>query len=204
MWRDLVKRQPLVYRQAAALRERARARRQSREWSAPYLPGHRKRALILDVARKHSLLVLVETGTYEGETSYWLRRHFERIVTVELEPRLFAQARVRLSPYENIETIEGDSLAALPGILASLDSPALFWLDSHACTTKSASGGSPAAGELELILSQPLPSGGRHVVLIDDVRLLGGDGWPTLDELSAIAAAHGRTLEVADDIARVI
>jgi hypothetical protein len=98
----------------------------------------------------------------------------------------------------------GDSTDVLPRILAELREPALFWLDAHVSTTRSARGtlASPAREELELILAHPVPG---HVVLVDDARLLTGeDGWPSVDELRALVAAKpGLRFEVSDDIVRV-
>jgi hypothetical protein len=200
--RDLVKKNPVLYRHAMATRETIRHRRQARRWPHPErLNATGKHDLIRSVARDHGLRVLVETGTYEGETTYWLRNDFDRLVTIELEPRLYELANARLAPYEQIRVVHGNSPQVLPDVLADLDRPALFWLDSHGCTTKSAVGGSPAVAELELILAHPAAG---HAALIDDVRLLGTPGWPSLDDLRALAESHGRHFDVADDVARVL
>lgn len=198
--RGAAKQIPFLYRRGLAMREHRRRLAQTRYWPhADRLPAHAKRELLRSTALSQGLRTLIETGTYEGETVYWLRGYFDRIVTIEREPRLHELACRRLAPYRNIEVLQGDSVTVLPSIIESLQAPALFWLDSHGCTTKSATGGSPAARELDMILDRPL----RHVVLIDDARLLGGEGWPTLDDLRGIAFAHGRDLEARDDIVRV-
>ena len=85
--------------------------------------------------------VLVETGTYMGETAWALRRDFERIETIELEPTLARLARIRFGRTKNVGVHEGDSAAVLPRILETLDSPALFWLDAHPSTDRTARGG---------------------------------------------------------------
>ena len=164
MLRDLIKKNPVLYRHAMTTRETIRHRRQARRWPHPER---------LNATGKH-----------------------------ELEPRLYELAAARLAPYEQIRVVHGNSPQMLPDVLADLDRPALFWLDSHGCTTKSAVGGSPAVAELELILAHPAAAG--HVALIDDVRLLGTPGWPSLDELRALAESHGRRFDVADDVARVL
>jgi hypothetical protein len=196
--RQVVKRNPFVYRHAIALRE---AQRHARRWAhSERLSNAAKHQLIRDTAVGHDLRVLVETGTYEGETAYWLRKDFDAVYTIELEPSLHRLAAARLAPYPHVHVLFGDGPSVLPSVLDELDHAALFWLDSHGSTTKTAGGGSPALRELELVLSHPEP----HVALIDDVRLLGSPGWPTVDDLSACAERYGRTLSVDADIARVL
>ena len=60
-------------------------------------PMRQKHGLLRDAARRHGLRVLVETGTYTGETAWALRREFDRIDTIELEPRLAHLARIRFA-----------------------------------------------------------------------------------------------------------
>lgn len=104
-----------------------------------------------------------------------------------------------------VEVVHGDSSSALAPILAGLDAPALFWLDAHVSTTKSARGElpSPVVQELELVLADP-PA---HVVLVDDARLFTGrDDWPSLGDLEAIVhrLRPAYDVVVADDVVRIL
>jgi len=141
-----------------------------------------KHALLRDAARRHGLRILVETGTHTGETAWTLRKEFDRIETIELEPTLARLARIRFRRTPSVTVHEGDSASVLPVILASLDRPALFWLDAHPCTDRSARDAPvPLVAELGAIAAHP---GGGHVVLVDDLRLMGTDGFPPTEALT--------------------
>jgi predicted O-methyltransferase YrrM len=146
--------------------------------------GHRdapKRLLLRETAREHGLGVLVETGTYMGETAWALRRDFDRIETIELEPTLARLARIRFRRTRNVRVHEGDSATVLPQILATLDAPALLWLDAHPSTDRTARGGAiPLRSEIAAIAAHPAAG---HVVLIDDLQYIGQPGYPSRDEL---------------------
>jgi hypothetical protein len=127
---ELLARVPPLYRLGRALKDARRAR-----------PDHRdnlKRTLLRDVAKRYGLRVLVETGTYMGETAWALRRDFDRIETIELEPTLARLARIRFGSKARVRVHEGDSATVLPQILEALDEPALFWLDAHPSTDRTA------------------------------------------------------------------
>jgi hypothetical protein len=170
---ELLARVPPLYRVARALKERRRAR-----------TGHHdnaKRQLLRDTAEHHGLNVLVETGTYMGETAWSLRSRFGRIETIELEPTLARLARIRFARTPNVNVHEGDSADVLPRILASLREPALFWLDAHPSTDHTARGGAiPLRAELDAIAAHPVAG---HVILVDDLRLLGRGGYPSRADL---------------------
>jgi hypothetical protein len=196
-----VKRHPAAYRLGRSLVEARRRRRQARSWTAPYLSPADKVALLRRYARQHGLGVFVETGTYEGETTQRLSRDFDRLYTVEIDPELARLARMRFGRSPHVTALEGSGPERLREVLADLDRPALFWLDSHPCTTKTSGAGSPAVDELRQVMAHPVPG---HVVLVDDVRLLSGtDGWPTLEEVLAVVDGTRFETEVADDVLRV-
>jgi predicted O-methyltransferase YrrM len=171
---ELLARVPPLYRLARSLKERRRAR-----------AGHRdrhKRTLLRDVAKRYNLRVLVETGTYMGETAWALRRDLERIETIELEPTLARLARIRFRNVPSVHVHEGDSASVLPRILETLTEPALFWLDAHPSTDRTAQDTPiPLRAELAAIRSHAV---GGHVVLVDDVQYLGTPGYPTLAEVA--------------------
>jgi hypothetical protein len=161
--------------------------------------------VLREYARKYGLRVLVETGTYEGETAWALRREFDRIVTVELSDELWRLAQRRFAHAPHVEVRHGDSPTVLREVLADLDSPALFWLDAHVSTTKSAHGDvpSPVLEELRLVLGHDVRG---HVVLVDDARLLSGlDAWPALAQLQELVRGMRPELEFAmtEDVVRI-
>jgi predicted O-methyltransferase YrrM len=171
---ELLVRVPPLYRLARAWRDRGHARE--------HPPTRVKHDVLRQTARAHGLRTLVETGTYMGETGWAMRREFDRIETIELQPTLAALARVRFARAPNVTVHEGDSGVVLQRILDGLDSPALFWLDAHPCTDRAASGTTvPLLAELAAI-ARHCVSG--HAIVIDDMRLMGTPGFPRTEELA--------------------
>ncbi|MGH2437013.1 MAG: hypothetical protein ACRDFA_08470, partial [bacterium] len=149
--------------------------------------------------------VLVETGTFLGDTVWALRDCFLTIHSIELDPRLHAFARHRLRKLPHVHLHCGDSSSVLQTLLPTLSEPCLFWLDGHYSGDATARGAdnSPIRQELSLILSHTVPG---HVLLIDDARCFSGaGGYPTLDELRTVIAATNPDLRfaIAEDVVRI-
>jgi hypothetical protein len=181
---------PPLYRLARAAKEVSRARSDHRD--------AQKRRLLRESASGHALRILIETGTYMGETAWALRRDFDRIDTVELEPTLARLARIRFARTRNVRVHEGDSAVVLPRILDRLEQPALFWLDAHPSTDRSARDAPiPLRAELAAIAAHPVHG---HVLLVDDLQYLGLPGFPRLDELNL----PGYRLEVIGSVGRLV
>jgi hypothetical protein len=165
-----------------------------------------KRRVLRQTADRHSLRVLVETGTYKGDTVAALRRRFDRIISIELSPIYAERARRRFAADANVSIIEGDSASVLWEVVDALREPALFWLDGHASGGETARGtaGSPVSTEVDVVLRSRY----GHVVLIDDARCFdGSDGYPTLHDLrERVRDLGGGSLDltVADDIIRLV
>lgn len=184
---ELLAKVPPLYRVGRAVKEARRAR-----------SGHHdeaKRALLRKIAAQYDLRVFIETGTYMGETAWALRKRFERVDTIELEPTLAQLARIRFARTANVHVHEGDSAVVLATLLDSLRERALFWLDAHPSTDRTASGGLiPLRAELAAIAVHPVRG---HVILIDDVRYLGTPGYPGWAEIEL----PGYVVEEIDGVA---
>jgi hypothetical protein len=172
----------------------------------PSPPPHEiKQRIVLRYAKRHRVRVLVETGTYLGEMVEATQRRFERVISIELDPKLYQQATERFSRLPHVRIIHGDSGEVLPTVLAELDAPALFWLDGHYSGGITAKGEreTPILREVDNILSHAID---RHVILIDDARLFNGThDYPTLAELEVFIRAcrlHSQ-FEVEDDVIRI-
>jgi hypothetical protein len=165
-------------------------------------PAAVKRVILRRAAEEHGLRVLVETGTFRGDTAIALRQDFSRVVSIELSPMLHAKAVRRARRLRNVEFLLGDSSQVLPGVLASLREPALFWLDAHYSGGFTALGDdvSPIVAELDAVLGHPVHG---HVVLIDDAREFrdsARSGYPRPEVVMGAAARHGYTVTEEDDI----
>ena len=79
----------------------------------------------------------VETGTYLGDTTKFLMRHFNKIHTIELDEGLFKVAERRFKNNKNVVCHLGDSSKILDGglinelNLSTEDKKVFFFLDAH-------------------------------------------------------------------------
>lgn len=163
-----------------------------------------KHAVVKEYQRRFGLRTLVETGTFAGGMIDAVKGRFARIVSIELSPEWHARAIERFRAEPHVTLLRGDSGERLAEVLATLDEPALFWLDAHYSGPATARGtvDSPIVRELEAIRAHPVRG---HVVLIDDMRdFQGRDGYPTVAELLAWIrdADPNAAVEVRDDILR--
>lgn len=188
------------------LRLRLMGERQ-REVPAEVPHGPEKWAVVREYARRFGTRIFVETGTYLGDTTAAVRREFDRVYTIELHDELYRRARGRFALRPSVHVIHGDSAEELERLLPELDEPTLFWLDAHYSRggVISARGryDPPLAFELQAILAL---RDSRHVILIDDTRLLGRTvGYPTLEQITELVSRSGLDLIVESerDILRI-
>ena len=99
----------------------------------------------------------------------------------------------------------GDSGKVLPGIIANIKEPAIFWLDGHYC------GGETAQSALECPIYNELKSilveNKNHVILVDDARMFNGTrDYPTLEELNKYINQYfvNYTMKVVNDVIEIL
>ncbi|MCE9613253.1 MAG: hypothetical protein K8T26_03200 [Lentisphaerae bacterium] len=197
---------PLVWKwRAERWRKRAAVEAQEAEvrtWESqgcPAPPPHIvKQRTLLQFARDYQLNILVETGTYRGDTIEAMRTHFDRLYSIELNPELHQKAKERFRDKgRHIVLIQGDSARELGHVVAQLEQPALFWLDGHYSGTGTARGeqNTPIFEELGHILSSKVAG---HVVIIDDARCFGTfPDYPTLAQLEAFIRSKQDHVDIA-------
>lgn len=164
-----------------------------------------KQSVVRLYAQQFRLQNLVETGTYQAEMVAAQQKHFKRIVSIELDPKLFQSAEARFAEVGHVTILQGDSSQILPRVVKELASPCLFWLDAHYSGGITARGGldTPIVQELEIIFSR---KDDHDVILIDDARCFNGtNDYPALDELPRFVAdaKPNYKFEVADDSIRL-
>lgn len=163
-----------------------------------------KQMTVAEYGRRYNLRCLVETGTYYGEMVAALRKQFDRIYSIELDPELAGYSRQRFKNYPQVKILEGDSGALVPQVVAQLDRPAVFWLDAGYYGVDLTKGDlSRLLTELRAILSSRVR---EHVVLMDDARIfVGTDSKFTASQLVAWIEREypDRKVEIARDIFRV-
>lgn len=144
--------------------------------------------------------VFIETGTHIGNTTKNASDiGFEKVYTIELSEHFYKEALKRFAHNEKIVCIFGDSTEKLKEILNDLDVPAVFWLDGHWSMGNTAKGEKavPVFEELEAIKNHHIKN---HVILIDDLRLMGDVNEP-IKEWSSISLqdVKNKCLEINPD-----
>ncbi len=111
----------------------------------------------------------VETGTFLGGTAKWAARHFDRVISIEADAKLYGAARKRLASYANIDLRLGRSQDVLSILIPELSRASLIWLDAH----WSGGGTAGEGAECPLLEEIAIVDAGttQHVILIDDARL---------------------------------
>jgi hypothetical protein len=170
----------------------------------PWPPPHYKRWTIVDYAQRAGIDTLVETGTYDGDTVGYACQFLRDVYSIELGRELYERCRLRFAGRPNVHLLQGDSAVVLPCLLHGLSRPAVLWLDAHWSDWPGGAKGpldSAIQGELSAVAAW-----GREdaVVLIDDVRDLGKDGYLPIGEVRErlLSAYPGWVFYVQDDIAR--
>jgi len=134
--------------------------------------------------------ILVETGTFLGDTVEYFKNRFSKVYSIELADELAKKAHKRFEHAQNVKIIQGDSGKVLNMLLNDIHEPALFWLDGHYSSeffvgeefikTARSEKDTPIEEELNTILSSPI----KHLILIDDARLFIGSGdYPTFKSI---------------------
>jgi hypothetical protein len=128
---------------------------------------------------------VIETGTFEGKTSIFFSLLFKNVYTIELFEKLnpysglnheFLYESIK-NKYKNINFYFGNSGEVLKNILKeNSETQFLIILDAHTYNY------SPMIDELDSI--HKFSKRNDHIIIIDDCKFLGSNGYPTIEELS--------------------
>jgi len=155
-------------------------------------------------AKRFSINIFIETGTYLGNTVNAVKKIIKEIYSIELNKVLYLKAKQKFIKYKHINIILGDSSKKLPKILSNINSPCLFWLDAHYSggNTSKTNVETPITKELLCILNHPNKD---HVILIDDAHdFTGRNDYPTIPELKEIVNQYEeRILIIKDDVIKI-
>ena len=156
---------------------------------------------LMAMADLYDVHVLVETGTYHGDTISAVQDRFKKIYSIEIYEPFATRAQQKFADLKNVNVILGDSAAKLPGLLAEISEPILFWLDGHYSGQGTGLGDkeTPILAEIEHI--HRLRRGYKDVILIDDARCFtGSEGYPDLASfMMHLTTLFGRRPLVAND-----
>ena len=170
----------------------------------PAPPPHDvKLAAILYLADLVGAKMLVETGSYLGDTVRALRGRFDILASIEIAQELVAPLQKEFRHDKSVRIILGDSGKELSRLLDEVNLPAIFWLDAHY------SGGStlgegyvPIYGELDAIARLAYE---KHAILIDDAKDFSGqNGYPTADEVVERLRVAGYRVAIVNNMIHAI
>lgn len=172
-----------------------------------------KKEILKGYQNLYGLNILVETGTFLGDTVEFFKNSFDKVYSIELSEELANKAIRRFEGQKNVQILNGDSGEILSDLISEFKGPALFWLDGHYSSEfflnseyiKTARGekNTPIEKELDILLK----SNKKNVILIDDARLFNGlNDYPSLSAIrkKVKAATIPYHLIVENDIIRII
>lgn len=166
--------------------------------------------LVVSLQSSLSLSVLVETGTFKGDTVARFESCFSKVFSIELSEVLWFDAAKRFAQYQHIQILQGSSSDKLHELVPELQNSAvLYWLDAHWCIASNTVGQSsqcPLLEELQAIGKLNSES----VLLIDDARLFIApplapheiSQWPSFHQIVSclLSMSNGHELIVVNDV----
>jgi len=166
------------------------------------LPFLLKRKILLNYIKKKRLDNFIETGTCYGDMLAGIKNHVEKAVSVEIDENLYQAAQNRFINDEHVKIILGDSADILPAIVKEIDKPTLFYLDAHYSGSGTGRGktDTPLLSELKLLSKMNIKN---HIILIDDARHLGNNGYPTFFEIKELFDLKEVSIHNKKDIIRI-
>jgi glycosyltransferase involved in cell wall biosynthesis/antitoxin component HigA of HigAB toxin-antitoxin module len=156
------------------------------------------------------LTVLVETGTFKGDTVAEFESSFNKVVSIELSKTLWFDAVKRFEQYQHVQILQGSSSDQLRELASELQNTAtLYWLDAHWCAASDTAGDisqCPLLHELQAIGKLNSES----VLLIDDARLFLSpplapheiSQWPSFHQILSclLSMSNEHELMVVNDV----
>lgn len=189
--------------------KRARQRRKAYKlWEANRFAAPSPGFVKEQVLARHSPVdaTWVETGTYLGTTTAFLASRATKVISIEPEPTLFANAVERFRDCSNVTILNGVSETLMPTVVNSLTGNVAFWLDGHYSAGNTFKGAldTPIVEELAAI-GDALANWGQVAVLIDDIRLFDISSsdihdYPERHVLVDWALRHGLSWSIEHDI----
>jgi len=153
--------------------------------------------LLVERPAVRGLKTFVETGTFQGENIRKLEPYFDVLYTIEIDPKLHAEAKAK-HPSLKIHYVLGDSSVELRKISEEIQQPALFYLDAHFSGEGTGRGSKdvPLIEEMEILRKRNQPD----CIIVDDLRLFGThrnqEDWSAVTRNSILQAFGAQDLQI--------
>ena len=190
-----------------------KSRRELKNWKkrnfCPPSPEFIKQQILKNNNLENSLWI--ETGTYYGNTTSYLSKISEKVISIEADLRLADLAQKKFKNVDNIEVLHGKSEELLRDILINnyRYKNICIYLDAHLChdhlnnkkTFGTENNGTPIKLELEFIESQ-IHNFDHLNLLIDDIRLFNSNfqNYPDNNYLVKWCQKNNFNWEIQQDI----
>jgi len=141
---------------------------------------------------------MVETGTAVGETALWASKVFDEVITVEYMDDLYRSCFERFWEESNIKLIHGDSAEWIDLIVHNVEEDAVWFLDAHDVNRSDGllpPEETPVYKEI-LAICKAVYS---HIILVDDLRLFGTGGYPSIEEIVELCATWSCIVDIVED-----
>jgi hypothetical protein len=146
--------------------------------------------------------VFIETGTYQGDTTFAMEPHFSSIYTIELKEQFYNSVKAKYTG-SKINFLLGDSSVVLAEILPTIQESAIFFLDGHWSSGDTARGlkDCPLVEELTLINNLFTSAA---IIIVDDCRLFGrgptkgncNEDWTDISETNILNCIKDRVIDM--------
>ena len=115
--------------------------------------------------------IFIETGTYLGETTFEMEKHFNFVHTIEIKKQFYNNVKKKYNG-NKIKFYLGDSSFCLKEICKNINNNSIFFLDGHWSSGNTGRGKKdcPLYEELEVI-NEIFKY--NAIIIIDDCRLFG-------------------------------
>lgn len=136
-----------------------------------------------NIGIKNNCSTVIETGTFLGVSTYIFSGVFNEVITIEADEKLHEVAKEWLvEKTDNITCLRGNSGELLSKSIENRVEKILIFLDAHYSTgiTSKEYGICPLIEELNAIYES---SNAECITVIDDIRCMGMEGYPTISEI---------------------
>ena len=134
-----------------------------------------------DDKKKYSCFI--ETGTYNGDTTFALEQYFDKLYTIEFSEQYYYNTKNKYNG-NKINFILGDSSVVFEKLLPNITDKCIFFLDGHW------SGGDTGRSNKDCPLEEEITHINNlyqndGIIIIDDFRLFGsdlGEDWSKINK----------------------